>query len=201
MGANAPKWTTYMTLRNRIATVLAAAVLAGSMMGGVQAAPGDLASDTAAVTIIRGTFTATIAAEDFGSAPYSFANQTVTSGGLVLTISNETGSPLGWQVVTTASNYIGQTRATENVPFGNTAISGTSTLAKVAGQEVGTGLTSTESLSSGGGTTPIISVVAAPGSGQGKYTLTLSQLSLTVPGGTLAQTYTSTLTVTLPSAP
>jgi hypothetical protein len=185
-----------MNVRNRFATVLTAAVLAGSLVGGVQAQ----ATDTAAVTINPGTLTASIVAGDFGSADYSFADQDVTSNGLVLTITNKTGSPAGWTVTTTATDYVGQARNGESIPFDETTTTGTEELTRVVGQEV-TGMSEAVSLASGGTAEPIITVEAPAGSGQGQYTLTLSQLTLNVPGGTLAQTYTSTLTVNVPSAP
>lgn len=190
-----------MNLRNRFATILTTAVLAGSLVVGAQAQDNSI-TDTAAVEIKAGTFTATIEAQDFVAGNYSFFDEKVSSEGLVLTIINKTGSPNGWTVTTTATDYLGQTRGGEKIPFANTAVSGTTALTSIAGQEVGSGVNQSVSLASGGAaTSPIISVTAADGAGQGEYKLGISALELTIPGGTLAQTYTSTLTVNIPTAP
>ena len=191
-----PERTSTMNLRNRFATVLTAAILAGSLAGAAQAQN----TDTASVQITAGTFTASINADNFSNATYSFIDQTVTSNGLVLTITNLSGSTEGWQVTTTATNYIGTTRTGETIPFSNTRSSGDSILTSEAGQAT-TGVTPSISLGQGGATSPILSVTAEAGAGRGEYDLTLSELSLNIPGGTLAQTYMSTLTVNIPTAP
>jgi hypothetical protein len=185
-----------MNLRNRfIATVGATALLATTVLTGVAQS----ANDTASVVInAQGTptFSVAITASDFAPLTYNFIDQS-TSGTVKVTTSDTRGTAAGWNVQLNASNFDGAGTTDEiavdpNLAFTSGSITQTAGTSGIAGQA--------RTLLAPVTTADQTLWVAGAGSGDGIYDLDLAA-SLNVPGGTLVDTYTSTLTVTLASGP
>jgi hypothetical protein len=183
-----------MNFRNRfIATVGATALLATTALSGLAA------EDQASITInAQGspTFSVAITASDFQPLTYAFTPQSST-GTVKVTTTDTRGSAAGWNVQLKASNFDGDENIDEIAVDPN--------LAFTAGTITQTGGTS----GIGGQARTLLAPVknadqtlwvADKNFGDGIYDLDLNA-SLNVPGGTLVDTYTSTLTVTLASGP
>lgn len=128
---------------------------------------------------------------DFAEITYANTERTVSGASLSVTAVDDTGAGAGWNVTIGASNFTSATTASVIPAAGLTLTSGT--LANnTQGNAVSPGTVATSVTLSSTQTL----MTAAAGQGNGSFTLPLSA-SLTVPAGTLAGTYTSTLTVTI----
>lgn len=157
------------------------------------------AADTATATVTAGSLTATIADVNLGSVAYSHSNQSL-SGTMVLTVDDARGSDIGW-TYTTQSSAFARTGG-GSIAATNFALSSAATPVATAGEAVST---------TGGPRVPSVSPVgtldtarktieAANTFGSGTYTQNLG-VSLTVPGQSLAGTYTGTMTMTASAGP
>jgi hypothetical protein len=160
------------------------------------AAPSDNA--VVQITPVSGAgLSASITGVTFPSVQYSFADTTRT-GSFVISALDNRGTGLGWNIVLSATDFrnAGNTRSFSAgklslavgaiaVDAGNPAIASPNqnvfpiTTVSGTGQKIWN---------------------AAAGSGDGQYTLT-SVGTLTVPGGTLVDTYSSVVTVSITSGP
>lgn len=136
-----------------------------------------------------------VQAPDFGSVPYSFNSQTVTTttsaGNLVVVATVNTGTDEGWNVTLSGEDFIATT-----FPVGNMVLGAGS----VAASPGTAGNVTTTPGAVQASSTEIISASEAYSS-NGQYTVTFASNQLTVPGNTLVGTYTSTLTVAINSGP
>lgn len=175
-----------MKMRN----TMLAAVGAASLLLGMSGAA--LAQTTAPVEVEiaadpDAALTVSIAATDFTGVTYSNTDQTATGSTLTVTAADTRGTAAGWSVTLSGSDFAGKT--TNSIAVGN--------LGLTSGTVSGTGGTppTGSSLAAVSGTAQTI-LSAGEGTGNGSYNQTLTG-SLNVPGGTLVDTYSSTLTVTI----
>ena len=112
-------------------------------------------------------------------------------------VSDQTGDAGGWTITVDISDFIGVIRPAEAIPSENLDI--TNSVMAVAAD--GSQPVSPEHMTPVyGETDPELTWTAAPGYGQGSYTLTMTA-DLLIPGRTTAQTYTSTGTLTIVAGP
>lgn len=170
--------------------------LAGALSAAV-AAPA-VAADTVTQTITAGTRTASIADLILTAVSYSHADQSST-GTMTLTADDSTGSDLGWNVTVQASDF---TSGGDTIAASNFAITTANAPSATAGQAVDATNGPKVPATNATGTLDLAREVieANAGFGKGTYTQDLD-VSLTIPGQTLAGTYISTLTVTISSGP
>jgi hypothetical protein len=135
--------------------------------------------------------------EAFDDISYSFQDQAV-SGQLTVLVTDQRGSAAGWTFNLRGSDFTGGvTGANDSFPITGLALTHASTT-RVAGNSDIRGITG-YSLDSVQNTGQQI-VSAAPGSGNGQYDVLYDGV-LTIPGDTLVDEYTATITVEVPSAP
>lgn len=158
-----------------------------------------LANEPIVQALGGGTRTASITGGTLAAANYSHTSQ-LSNGTLTLAVDDSTGSGLGWNVTVQSSalaysgSFGGTSLAAANLSIGTPA-----TPVVAAGQAVdGTN----GPLAGSGGTldTPRKVIFANAGYGKGQYTQSLP-VALTIPGTTLAGTYTATLTVNIAAGP
>jgi hypothetical protein len=188
-----------MSLRKTLmATAGAAALIATTTIASVaQTTPSDSTDVDIAVTS-QGVLSVKVEeSKAFDDIEYSFRDQTV-NGTLRVTVTDERGSAEGWTFNLRADDFNG----TLDGPGDSFSVNGMSLtfggVSTVAGNPDAAGITGSgiANVSSTGG--QIAS--AAKGSGNGKYRLSYPS-QLTIPGDTLVDTYTSTVTVEAVSAP
>ena len=179
--------------RSIVGAAIAAAILATTALGGV-------AQDTAtsSVTIGSGAFTTSLSSSNFANLPYSLTDQYARGGNITVLVNDQTGDGDGWQVTLTTSDFVGQTRPTQNIPAGNLVLTGTSVSIAVDGSQP----VNEAQMPVGETTTvpPKLTWSANPGFGQGGYYLRITA-DLLVPGRTSSQTYTSTATLAVVTGP
>lgn len=153
------------------------------------------ADNTVSVTITGGSRSASIADATLGSVNYSHSDQT-TTGTLTLTVDDSSGSDQGWNVTVQADNFA---NGSYSIPAGNFSITTYGSVTKIAGQDIDV---TNGPLTNATGTLDAARKVlyANAGFGKGEYTLPID-VQLTIPGTTVAGTYTSTLTVTISAGP
>jgi len=157
---------------------------------------------TQAVT--PGTRSASVADLALPSVAYSHSAQT-SSGSMTLTADDSTGSNLGWNVTVQSSAFVysGANSGT-SIPAANFALTSAAAPVMTAGQAV-------DPLGVGGPKVPVISPVGTLDTarktvqaqalfGNGTYTQALG-VTLTIPAGSAAGTYTGTITTTVAAAP
>ncbi|HUG14433.1 MAG TPA: hypothetical protein VMM78_05370 [Thermomicrobiales bacterium] len=173
------------------------------MLGGLLLAGALLAAAMANGTIVQaldgGTRSASIAGASLGALSYSHTSQ-VSTGSVTLTVDDSTGSDLGWNV-TVQSSALAYTGSFSGVPLAasNLLIGMPGAPAVVTGQAIDG---ANGPLAASGGTldTPRKVIYANAGYGKGQYTQSLP-VELTVPGMTIAGTYTATLIVDITAGP
>lgn len=152
------------------------------------------ASSDADVGVSGGTRSVSLGSLSFGQINYSHDNQTKTSS-VNLTVDDSTGSDLGWNVTVQATDFTDGDRV---IPASNFVISSAGKPAASSGQAIGGSgpfAGETGSLDS-----PRKVLLAEPGAGKGTYNQTLN-LKLTIPGQSLAGSYSSSLTATISAGP
>lgn len=147
--------------------------------------------------------TAFIDSATLGSVSYSTSSQS-SSGTLLLTVDDQRGTSAGWAVTVQSSDLVYSGTANGvTIPASSFAITSAGPPQWVSGgaiDEVGGGPRVPTANSIGSLSSPRTPLEAANGYGSGKYTQNLAVM-LTVPGGSLAGTYTATMTVTTSAAP
>lgn len=203
------------TSRLLIATGVLALGAAGSFTGVAHANGGSATS----VALIGGTLTVSGGAAGTFSATLNGSNQIVDSSLGNYTVTDATGTGLGWHVSVQATQFTctvgtdsGCKTGLTTLPWNSLSIAPPT--AACASGSICTGsptvsISANTAVDTGSGTTagsavPVLSAAAL--SGLGSYTITpgtigTGQLSLAIPGNALATTYHSTLTITINSGP
>jgi len=154
--------------------------------------------------VTAGTLSASNAAPTLASVVTSHVAQT-TSGNMTLTADDSTGSGAGWNVTIQSSAFVysGSNLGTD-IPATNFSLASAAPPVMTAGQVIdltaGDGPELPTIIPAGTLDTPIKTVQAGIGYGQGTYSQALG-VSLTIPADSRAGTYTGTLTTTISSAP
>ena len=188
-----------MSLRKKfLATAGAAALIVSTTIAGAaQTVPSDSTDVDIAVT---STGVLSVKVEEtraFGDIEYSFQDQTV-NGTLRVTVTDERGSAEGWTFNLRADDFTGKpggpgdsfTVNGMSLTYGGVStVAGNPNTSGISGSGIGS-VTSTGSQIA----------TASRGFGNGKYRLSYPG-QLTIPGDTLVDTYTSTVTVEAVSAP
>lgn len=153
-------------------------------------------------TINPGTRTASIADLSLSAVNYSHAAQSST-GTMVLTADDSSGSGTGWNVTVQGSAFVysGANGGT-NIPASNFSVITANAPTRTAGQNVDVvGGPSAPLLGSTGSLDVARKTMSAlVGSGQGTYTQNLD-VSLSIPALSRAGSYTGTMTVTISAGP
>ena len=183
---------------SRVASALALAAVLGATL----AMPAS-AADTVTQTINAGTLSSSIADLTLGDVFYSHSAQPST-GTMVLTADDSSGSGDGWNVTVLSSDfdYVGLNGGTD-IPAANFAITSASVATSTAGEavdatggpKVPAGFTTPAALDSARKT-----LQADANYGEGTYTQDLG-VSLSIPAQSRVGTYTGLLTVTISSSP
>lgn len=162
--------------------------------------PAALGADSVTQEVTAGTRTASVADLTLASKAYSHSSQTST-GTMTLTADDSSGSDAGWNV-TIQSSAFAHGGSGASIDASNFALSAADAPAMTAGQAVdGTNGPKVPTTSPVGTLdTPRKVVQAEAGYGKGTYTQGLD-VTLTIPGQTVAGTYTGTLTTTITAGP
>lgn len=181
-----------MIVRGAQGTVLALAIAALAVVP-------SLANTTVTQTITDGARTADLSSLTFDPLSYSNAEQ-ISSGSMSLTADDSTGTGAGWNVTIQSTDfaYEGQYAGTA-IPAANVSIVQPGDPVVVTGDAI-TGEDGPFAGQSGSLDTPRKVLFAGAGGGKGSYTQTLPVL-LTIPGGSLAGSYTGSFTVTMSAGP
>lgn len=183
--------------KGRVGISLTVAALAGVVLAlPVQGA------DSVTQTVNAGTRTASITDLTLTAKAYSHSDQAST-GTMVLRADDSSGSGEGWNVTVQSSAFVytGANSGT-NIAAANFSITTANAPTVVAGEAIdatggpkvpATGATGTLDVARK-------TVQANVGFGEGTYDQNLD-VSLTIPGGSRAGTYTGTMTVTISAAP
>jgi hypothetical protein len=173
-------------------SILGAGALACVLVGGL-AAPafadsGSQAASHASVT--AGDRSATLAGDiTFPAVNASHADQAATTQATSVDVNDLSGADAGWNVSIVASDLAGTAGAT--IPAADVSLASFGALTSVSGATTGV------SAGSAGAIGSAVTLVSASAThGVGEYTQAFS-LGLTVPGDSLAGSYTGTLTVTI----
>lgn len=190
-----------MNVRKIFGTALAATVLAGSLAGSAFAAEPTNGSTKGQVIINPGTITASISGGDFGDTAYSFSDQTVKTSekqNFIINVTDLRGTGQGWTVSVSAQDFKGADTGTK---FGADNLSLHAVGITVRDGQAKDGVESKSDVKFESSGTAVQDVVTAkPKHGMGSYDAEFEG-ELVIPGGTLSDTYTSTLTVSVVSAP
>lgn len=184
-----PHWT---IVRGVQGTAIALAIAAIAVVP-------SLADTTVTQIISDGSRTADLSSLTFDPLSYSNAEQ-LSSGTMSLTADDSTGTGAGWNVTIQSSDFVYTgTYAGTNIPAANVSIVTPEAPVLVAGE----GISGTYGPFAGQGgslDTPRKVLFANEGGGTGTYNQTLPVV-LTIPGGSLAGSYTSNFTVTMSAGP
>ena len=161
------------------------------------------AVNTVTQTINAGTRSSSIADLTLGAVSYSHSAQAST-GTMVLTADDSSGSGAGWNVTVQGSNFVysGPNGGTD-IPAANFSITAASAATMTAGEAVdGTGGPKVPAAFSAPATLDSArkTLQANATFGEGTYTQNLS-VSLAIPAQSRVGTYTGTMTVTISSGP
>jgi hypothetical protein len=187
-------WRIAMGIGKRLLSLLFGLGIVIASVGSATAATSDNA--VVQITAISNAgLSASITGVTFPSVEYSFTDTTRT-GSFVITALDNRGTALGWNIVLSATNF-SNTAETRSFPVGQLSLAAGS-IATNAGNTTLTGQSTFAQI-------PVTTVGgkiwnAAVGSGDGQYTMT-STGTLIVPGGTLVDTYSSRVTVSINSGP
>jgi hypothetical protein len=157
------------------------------------------ASTTVTQTILDGSRTADLSSLTFDPLNYSNAEQ-ISSGTMTLTADDNTGTGAGWNVTIQSTDfaYAGSYAGTD-IPAANASIVTPSEPAVISGDAVA-GDVGPFAGQGGSLDTPRKVLYANEGGGKGSYSQSLP-VTLTIPGGSLSGTYTSSFTVTISAGP
>ena len=183
---------------SRVASALALAAVLGATL----AMPAS-AANTVTQTINAGTRSSSIADLTLGAVSYSHSAQPST-GTMVLTADDSSGSGAGWNVTVQSSDFVysGPNGGT-NIPAANFSVTSASAATATAGEPVDV---------IGGPKVPLTFTTPAALNvarktlqaeltfGEGTYTQNLG-VSLSIPAQSRVGTYTGTMTVTISSGP
>ncbi|MER3485704.1 MAG: hypothetical protein C4345_06820 [Chloroflexota bacterium] len=159
------------------------------------------ASNTVTQKIKPGARTASIADASLSEVGYSHTTQ-ISSGTLTLAADDSSGSNQGWNVTVQTSDFVSADASgntIDSIPGSNFSITSYGSVTRIAGQPVH----STKGPVAGttGTLHQAIKVLSADqGHGKGTYTLPIN-VSLSIPGQTLAGDYKATLTVSIGAGP
>jgi hypothetical protein len=173
------------------------ALAAGVALSFAMAIPA-LADNTVTQTINAGNRTASFADANLTAVNYSHASQTNT-GQLTLTADDSTGSDQGWNVTVQAIDFTKNGDPSKSIAASNFSITGYGAVTATDGQAVDATNGPLAGVTGALDTTRKV-LYANAGYGKGEYTVPIN-VQLTIPGMTLAGTYTSTLTVTIGAGP
>jgi hypothetical protein len=161
------------------------------------------AANTVTQTINAGTRTSSIADLTLGAATYSHSAQAST-GTMVLTADDSSGSGAGWNVTVLSSNFVySGPNSGSNIPAANFSITSAAAPTSTAGEAVDP---------IGGPKVPLTLITPATLDsarktlqaeltyGEGTYTQNLG-VSLSIPAQSRVGTYTGTMTVTISAGP
>lgn len=173
-------------------------VMAGALLA-LSLSVAGLADEIIVQTLNAGTRTVSVTGPTLTAADYSHTSQN-SNGFITLTVDDSSASNLGWNVTIQSSDlaYTGS--------FGGSSIPAASVLLGTPAapeHESGQDIDETHGPLAGSGGTldaPRTVIYAQAGYGKGEYTQTLP-VTLTIPGMTLAGTYTATLTVDITAGP
>jgi hypothetical protein len=191
-----------MNVRNRVFATLGAAALVATMSTGALATapPADTADVAVKITPINGATVSVIVDEStsnpFDDKEYSLSQQT-SLGDLDVTVTDNRGTAKGWTIGIYGTDFIrSNTTVGANIPAGNLALT-----AGTVTSQPGSGTNpSSVSVPSTLPTATAQLWQAASNQGDGIYTVPLIG-TLTIPAGTLVDTYQSTVTVEVTAAP
>jgi X-Pro dipeptidyl-peptidase len=177
-----------------------ALALAGSALMVVAAAGSAFAVNTVTQVVNGGALTASIADLTLTAATYSHSNQD-SSGTMVLTADDSTGTGDGWNVTVQSSAFVySGTNGGTNIPAANFLLTSAATPVQTAGQAVD-GTDGPKAVTTSGTLDVARETIDANANfGQGTYTQDLG-VTLTIPGQSRAGTYTGTMTVTIAAGP
>lgn len=157
------------------------------------------AQSTATLTISDGSRTADLSPLTLNPTTYSNEDQ-ITSGVMTLNADDSSGTGAGWNVTVQSSDfaYQGQYAGT-SIPAANLVIDTPGNPVYVAGEAI---TAAAGPFAGMGGSLDVARRVlfANEGGGKGAYAQDLP-VSLTIPGGSVAGSYTSSLTVTISAGP
>ena len=180
-------------LRRVFATFTGFALLFSAVMGVSGATSDDAVVEITALP--DAGLSASITGVAFADVPYSFENTTRT-GSFVITALDNRGTAAGWNIILSADDFKNED---ESRSFGAGQLSlAAGTIVTNAGNSDTSGLQTFASANASADGAKIVN--AAVGSGDGQYTVT-SVGTLVVPGGTLVDTYSSLVTVSITSGP
>jgi hypothetical protein len=190
-----------MKIRNQILGIAGAAVLLTSAsLGAFATTPGTTADVDVKITPVDGATVSVIIEESssnrFDDKEYSLSQQT-SLGDLDVTVTDNRGTAKGWTIGIYGTDFIrSNTTVGANIPAGNLALT-----AGTVTSQLGSGTNpSSVSVPSTLPTATAQLWQAASNQGDGIYTLPLIG-TLTIPAGTLVDTYQSTVTVEVTAAP
>lgn len=172
--------------------------LAGAVALGAVSATA-FAADTVTQSVNAGTLTGSVADVTLAAVNYSHSDQTNT-GTLTLTVDDSRGAGTGWNVTIQAGAFTG---ASGSIAASNFSVTSAGDPTATAGQAVdvtnGPKVPTTTTFPATLDTARKV-IQANADYGQGTYSQSLD-VSLLIPGGTKAGTYTSTLTTTATDGP
>ena len=157
------------------------------------------ANITVTQTITDGSRSADLSSLTFDPLSYSNTEQ-LSSGSMTLTADDSTGTGAGWNVTIQSTDFVySGAYAGTNIPAANVAIVEPGAPVLVAGEAISAAY---GPFAGQGGAldTPRKILFANEGGGKGTYSQTLPVI-LTIPGGSLAGSYTSSFTVTMAAGP
>ena len=184
--------------------IIATSVIAATLAVGV-AVPALAASDSVTAQVTPGTRSASLSASPaFSSTVYGFADVLKTStASVTLSAADSTGAQLGWNVTMQATDFAGTGTNTAVIPALGFKVASVGSITSVAGDPVSA--VAGQGPEAGGGVGSGLDLarkvlVAGATYGDGEYTAALA-FNLNIPKQTPVDTYTSTLTTTIASAP
>lgn len=185
-------------MKTRFASVICAAIMTFSIgtTALAQQDPVEKPVQVEVKTIVGAQVTYTLAevgTNGFPATTFSFKDET-TTGDLLLTVTDNRGSAEGWNLKVSATDFKGETPTNTFSAARFSLAPGTVVVNKGQDDPKPTAKSVTMS------TTPKELFNAEEGSGNGEYQVTLTG-TIVVPGATLADTYTTTITVELSDAP
>jgi hypothetical protein len=163
-----------------------------------------LAADGTSATVTGGSLTITNPlADDFVGANISGEAQTTTAALATFSVSDLTGTGAGWNVTAQASRFQG---GTHNLAYGSLSMSQPTVLSPNTDSldpSITTGpyVLDAESGTTAGQIVPVKIASAATDTGMGEYDFSATTLTLALPADVYADTYLSTVTISIVSAP
>jgi hypothetical protein len=187
----------HMNMKTKIASIMGAAIMAvGVAAPALAQQTGEVPIDVQVGTAPDATLAySMVMTSEFPAVPFSLDAQQST-GAIAVTVTDTRGTAQGWSLSVSATDFFpASTSNPMTIPIENlTAAPGP--VSVVTGQPSPLPTANTFVMSE----SPQVLFTAAPGSGNGRYATVING-SLVIPGATRVDTYTSTITVSLISAP